>query len=237
MKNKIFASLLTIAVVLSLGACGNPENKNSDASSVKYGVVKTDENIEGYRMKIDTSNVGENNDLTDLMGNFVEIVDGKETAYISINEVGATYVSFKTKAPVPLGVFSSDKGIMIYRATKTAADDYIPYTFDGTYLRYEKDNVEYEWKRIDFFPLEGEYKYNKMDNSGEEIWEFNEDGTGTWTEFVGDDVKSVNFKFKQEREKLFVDYEDGFKNEYSYNYDNITLFLDYDGIVIELVRI
>ena len=238
MKKRIVVSLLAATIVISLGACGNPDKPDGSErdKSVHQAVVKTEEGVEGYRMKTNIGKTGKNDDLSKLTGCFIETVDGKENAYVSINDKGATSVSNDTMAPTPLGIEANEKGLMVYRAVKPKNAEYVAYTFDGKTLKFEVDKAKYEWKKVDFFKIDGNFNYKRMDGKGSEVWSFYSDGTGSYADLSKQTAKYNDFKFKQDKDKLVVTYDDGVTDEYKYQYDITTLYLDMDGIVIDLKR-
>lgn len=231
MKKRILISLLTAAMALSLAACGDPEKKDNAESKA---VVNKGGAVNGYRMETQVSDVGKNDSLTELTGCFIETIDGKETGYISINDSGATYIEKGATAPMPIGIESSDEGIMIYHISRPPVDLYTSYSFDGTTLKYEYDDIKYEWTKVDFFPVEGRYIYKKVNQSGSEIWTFNADGTGSVVDPSNQETAVNNFTFTQDKDKIVIENSDGKKSECTYVYDKASLVLEMGTTVISM---
>lgn len=232
MKKKIIISAIMAALVLSLGACGRPEK--DDSSSVSGGSAYKSGKVNGYRMETDISEVGDNDDLSALTGCFIESTDGNETGYVSINENGAVYVKKGEIGTMPLGIESSNEGLMIYRVSKTPVDKYVPYTFDGKTLKFENYAGAFEWQKVDYFQLEGTYQYSKEDGSGSERWTFNSDGTGTAIKPGQQEAQATDFTFTQDKDKVVMKSKDGKETEYTYMYDKATLVLESEKKVYSL---
>ncbi|MDE6149864.1 MAG: hypothetical protein K2F81_07200 [Ruminococcus sp.] len=233
MKKKMILSALAVAMVLSFASCGRPEKPDSSASKTKVSTQKTPE-INGYRMKIDISDVKGNDDLSGLTGCFIETTDGEETGYISINDDGAVYVGKDSNSVKPLGIEVSKDGLMVYRISRPPVDLFNSYSFDGTTLKYEDDGQKIEWEKVEYFLISGTYNCSKLDGNGSEIWTFNEDGTGTSVDPSQQEVKTNEFKFTQDKDKVIIEESDGKKTEYTYIYDRVSLVLESDKVALSM---
>lgn len=233
MKKKIIISALAALMVLSLGSCGRPEKPGSSSSKSAASTHKTPE-VNGYRMKTEITKVGNNDDLSNLKGYFIETTDGEETGFISINDNGAVCVEKVSGLVKPLGIEASKDGLMIYRISRPPVDLFNPYSFDGKTLKYEDNSKKIEWKKTDFFKISGTYNCLKPNESGSEIWTFNEDGTGTIIDPGKQETEINEFKFSQNKDKVVIKDSDGKKAEYKYTYDKATLLLESDKVALSM---
>lgn len=234
MKKRIILSALAIAALLSFASCGRPEKPDSSAVKSTAMAHKTPE-TNGYRMKSEIAEIKGNDDLSKLKGSFVETIDGKETGYISINDDGAVYVEKESNLVKPLGIETSKDGLMVYRISRPPVDLFNPYSFDGKTLKYESDGQKVEWKKVGFFSISGTFNCTKPNESGSELWTFNEDGTGMIVDPGQEKTVTREFKFKQDKDKVTIEDSDGKKTEYTYIYDKVSLVLESDKVALSMM--
>ena len=212
-------------MAVSLCACGNPAKKGSDtgnnAQTIIGGANQTTAASKQIIAPI-TEVYGEYDNLKELSGSFIESIDGVETNYIFINSLGNTSIGVDSYSPMPIGIETSEDGLMVYRGSKTPGDTFHPYTFDGTTLKFEIDGVAYEWKKVEQVDIDSVYNLI-VDDKLSEVWVF-EDGNLT----IQKDGNETTATYVQTADKLTVTMADGTSKEYNYVFDRFSLELS-DG--------
>lgn len=222
---KILMAAIAAVMAVSVCSCGNPKNKNAATNAGNTPVIKTSANTTvGTRQTITavTEVYGESDDLSTLSGTFVEYVDGEKQNYVFINELGNSYVEIGSKSPIPLGIETSEEGLMVYRGSKNPGDSYQPYTYDGTNLKFSAYDLEYEWKKIEKVDISGAYSVID-DGLKTDVWNFMNGKLQVFVEGI-----ATNYTFEQTADKLILTAEDGTQKEYDYVFDLFSLQLKND---------
>lgn len=223
MNKKIILAVVIAALSISICACGRPDKKSSTTDSGSAVTTERKERKKRVTHAPEIKEHGEYEDLSELKGTFIETIDGEETNYIFINGLGTSQVAIGSKSPTPIGIVTSDDGLMVYRGSQNPGDAFVPYKFDGKTLEFTyTDDAKHVWTKTDTPRVEGEYKL--LDNYGSVAgWTFNTDGKLTIRPYGSSDTESATFT--QTADKITITDAQGKKTEYDYEFDVFSLSL------------
>ena len=228
---KILLSAVIAVMAISVCACGNPTRKGTaTVNNAAQTTKSTEKTTIGTRQVIPavTETYNDNDDLSELSGTFIESIDGVETNYIFINSIGNTAVKIGEFSPTPLGIETSEEGLMVYRGSKNPTSSFSEYSFDGKVLKFKIDDKAYEWKKIDKVDINSSYNLI-VDGECEDIWAFQ---NGDLAIVQGEVTTKATYE--QTADQLIVTMPDGTETKYSYVYDCFSLILeDADGNSME----
>lgn len=216
---KVVLTVLAAATALAVCSCGKPEKNGK--SNGGGSTVSTTKATYGTRQvyELETAISGKYDSLTKLTGSYIESIDGEKVNYIFINTIGNTVYKIGSKSPMPIGIVTSEAGIMVYRGNKTPADSFVPYTFDGKVLSYTDSEGAHIWQKVDKVDIDGNYY---LISDGRVV--------GSWTFDAAKKRVDINHgetqgTFTQTADKLVIKQDDGTTTEYSYVFDLLSLEL------------